>query len=494
MFIPHTSISRFHCIITNEDNKYHLNDLDSKNGTFINDQRITHKILKDGDMIRLGNFIKILFKHKTAGEKPMEVLDDDPKKSDISFISAGDFSESKIINIGAGDRSIDSFERAHKGLKALFRVTNALHISEFEEAVFQEILSSLKNAVSAERLFILDYDTNSREIEIRHFLGDRPGKHVQFSRTILDEMFLRNEVVLSRDCIVDERFSFAGSVIGARIKSVICAPLQWQEEHYGILYLDHRIETDAFTEEDAKLVAVIARQASQTLRRQKLTRDLGELFTSTIRTLVAAIEVKDPYTCGHSERVTKLSLALADAVVVNANQRKNIELSALLHDVGKIGIPESVLHKNGKLDSSEMDVIRNHPSIGYTIVDNIKNAKNISQGVKYHHERFDGKGYPEGLVGSKIPLIARIISIADAFDAMTSTRSYRIALSIESALAEIKVNAGTQFDPDLVKAFVGIVTNWDKDDLEKTSTITNIWLEEYGLTRETASTTTSDDQ
>jgi len=478
VYIQHPSISRFHCSIVYKNGFYRLKDLGSKNGTFVNDQHIFQLNLKNGDMIRLGESTMILFEQEEE-VSPVEVIDKEYFSSGMSFIAADALGETQMINLGIGERSIVSYEKAHKGLKALFRVTNALHICEFGEAVYKEILHSLEGVVSAERLFLLGYDPDDREIEIRQYIGPKHRGKVQLSKTILDETLLRKKVVLSHDCLVDERFSAAGSIIGSSIKSVISAPLQWQDEHYGILYLDNRVEAGAFNEEDAKLVAAIARQASQTLRRQKLTRDLEELFTSTIRTLVAAIEVKDLYTCGHSERVTQLSLAIADVVIADADQRKNVELASLLHDVGKIGIPVDVLHKNGKLNDSELAMIKNHPAMGYKIVGHIQNASHIALAVKHHHERFDGKGYPDGLAGDQIPLISRIIAIADTFDAMTSTRPYRLALTVEKALEEIKRNAGSQFDPEFTNIFVAILTNKDPKDLDNSRATTTEFLQEY---------------
>lgn len=178
------------------------------------------------------------------------------------------------------------------------------------------------------------------------------------------------------------------------------------------------------------------------------------LFLGSIEALAAAIEAKDRYTCGHAKRVSHLSEMLARAVGLSAGDCETIRISGLLHDVGKIGVPEAVLCKTGRLADDEFAAIKLHPEIGHRILKDIPQLAAALPGVMHHHERFDGKGYPHGLSGEAIPLMARIMAVADTFDAMSSTRSYRPALPREKVLAEIERCGGTQFDPGLARAFV----------------------------------------
>ncbi len=181
---------------------------------------------------------------------------------------------------------------------------------------------------------------------------------------------------------------------------------------------------------------------------------LEELFLSTILALASAVDAKHPYTRGHSERVTRYSMAIAQEMEMDKSAFKDLQISALLHDVGKIGISENVLDKNGKLTDDEYDMIKQHPSIGARIVGKIVNSEKIVPGILDHHERYDGKGYPNGKKGEEISLFGRIIAVADTFDAMTSTRAYRKALPFQIAVEEIVYNSGYQFDPKIVKFFV----------------------------------------
>lgn len=187
-----------------------------------------------------------------------------------------------------------------------------------------------------------------------------------------------------------------------------------------------------------------------------ILKDLKELFYKTIKSISFALDAKDPYTHGHSLRVTLYSLILANELNLDDQLLEEIETAGLLHDIGKIGIPQSILCKPGKLTDEEFEVMKSHPVQGEKMVVNIKKLKIIANWLRTHHERWDGKGYPSGLKGEEIPISARIIALADTYDAMTSTRSYRKALDHEVAIEEIKRCSGSQFDPKLAEIFVGL--------------------------------------
>ncbi len=185
-----------------------------------------------------------------------------------------------------------------------------------------------------------------------------------------------------------------------------------------------------------------------------ILKDLRELFYKTIKLIASALDAKDPYTHGHSLRVTMYSLILAKNLNLDDTTLEEIETAGLLHDIGKIGIPQSILCKPGKLTDEEYEVMKSHPAQAEKMLMGIKKLTVVSNWLRCHHERWDGKGYPNGLKGEEIPISGRIIALADTYDAMTSTRSYRQALSHETAMAEIKRCAGTQFDPVLADLFI----------------------------------------
>ena len=201
---------------------------------------------------------------------------------------------------------------------------------------------------------------------------------------------------------------------------------------------------------------------------QKLTETNHKLYESLsaldesqniIFTLALALESKDSYSHGHSERVTEYALELAKFLNLNEVSQVNLYRASILHDIGKIGIPDAILNKPGTLTSEEWSIMKSHPERGETICSKLNFAREILPIIRHHHERYDGNGYPDGLTGENIPFLARIISIADTVDAITSSRPYRSAGTFELALKELKKGSGTQFDPDLVVAFVSLYNN-----------------------------------
>jgi putative nucleotidyltransferase with HDIG domain len=207
---------------------------------------------------------------------------------------------------------------------------------------------------------------------------------------------------------------------------------------------------------DLRLLEAAATYVGAFMENAALYSAQERLFLGTVESLTAAIDAKDPYTCGHSRRVATLAAQLASALGMQADDVERVRVAGLVHDVGKIGIPEGVLTKQGRLTDEEFDLIKQHPVIGYRILKDIALLKEVLPGVLYHHERFDGRGYPRGLAGGEIPLIARILALADTFDAMSSSRSYRPAVPRDKILEELRRNCGTQFDPELLPVFLAM--------------------------------------
>ena len=207
---------------------------------------------------------------------------------------------------------------------------------------------------------------------------------------------------------------------------------------------------------DLKMFEAAAGYVAILLENATLYEDQHEMFLGTVRALTASIDAKDPYTRGHSERVADLAASLARAMGLSSDEVERIRIAGLVHDIGKIGMPEHILRKPGKLTDEEFGVMKKHPEIGHHILLDIPQLAYVLPGVLHHHERYDGRGYPHGLAGEDIPMSARIIALADSFDAMSSNRTYRSALGRTKVLSEVRNCGGTQFDPRMAEIFVGM--------------------------------------
>jgi len=247
----------------------------------------------------------------------------------------------------------------------------------------------------------------------------------------------------------------------------VCIPSYFRDDLLGILLLGSKKSGRSFARKELDFFIALASDVAMAIRNAQLFGELEleldkrkRLFIHTTVALAAAIDAKDHYTHGHTARVTNLALSIAkklsqkNRTEFNEKFLEHLHIASLLHDIGKIGIPESILNKEGPLDEEEKKKMQEHPLVGVTILQPIKELEDSVLGVKYHHEKYDGSGYPEGLKGSQIPLIASIISVADSFDAMTTDRPYRRGLSKEEAIEEIRRVNGMQFDPQVGSALI----------------------------------------
>lgn len=264
------------------------------------------------------------------------------------------------------------------------------------------------------------------------------------------------ESLLVPDCSRDPRF-FKGADEKSRFvtRNIVAVPLIARGETIGVMEVLNRFE-GTFDSGDLMFLQALSHQGAVAIQNAQLFRDVEAGFLSTVQALAQAVDAKDSYTAGHSGRVTEYSVLIAIQLGLDPEIIRRVRLSGLLHDVGKIGIADSVLGKPGKLTDEEFTVMKSHPAVGGNILAPVAQLADVIPGVVSHHERFDGRGYPRGLKGEDIPLLGRIIGVADAFDAMTSHRVYRPRLSDETALNELNKNSGTQFDSRMVEAFLAV--------------------------------------
>lgn len=362
--------------------------------------------------------------------------------------------------------------QTYEELVLLHRLSTNMKVTEADSNYLQMACDSLTEIVFVEGIAILLEKIIDDE---RHWViaagsglidMDEQASSVLYSR-LTDEINSGKEALLDSD--VDSPFKYDWQ---GRIKNIIAVPLfskdkaesQFSSKNkncstvMGFMVAINRIGKQDFDSTDAKLFNSVAGGCAVFIENGRLFKDLKELFIGSLKALTSSIDAKDTYTHGHSERVAYISRWIAERLSrqesLDEEQIHKVYLAGLLHDIGKIGIEETVLRKDGKLTEQEYDRIKKHPSIGAGILREIHQMRDIVPGVLCHHERVDGRGYPNGLVGEEIPLTGKIVGLADSFDAMTSKRTYRDAMSVEQALAEIEKGLGTQFDEKIGRIFL----------------------------------------
>ncbi|MDP3939946.1 MAG: response regulator [Deltaproteobacteria bacterium] len=234
-------------------------------------------------------------------------------------------------------------------------------------------------------------------------------------------------------------------------------PIKVRGATKGLIFTGPKITSEEYNDYDLDMMMYVANSAGIGLENARMFKQLQITYVSTLRSLISIIEAKDTYTRGHTERVASYANAIAARLKLEEEHRRRVMFGALLHDIGKVGVLENVLHTKGKLDEDEWKLLQEHPVVGARVVEKMEFLSGVAEIVKHHHESWDGRGYPDGIKGEAIPLGARIITVADSFDAMTTDRSYRKALSVDEAARRLEGAAGTQFDPRIVRVFVNYV-------------------------------------
>ena len=351
-----------------------------------------------------------------------------------------------------------------KRLQILYGIVERLHGTESLDAALGVALGEMGRFLGAKTgsLLLLDGPSRFRVVEAVGPHRDRirgievPLEESRVARYALEE----SRPILVSDVHENGRFEDDPVGIRYRPRSILSVPLFAQGEPLGVLNFGGDRRDVTFSDHDRKLVVTLGRQVAVALEKARLLEGLRRTVAESIRALAGAIEAKDPYTRGHSDRVTHYSRLIAQAMGLGARDLDIIVRAAVLHDVGKIGVPSAVLNKPSRLDQGEFRLIQRHPQVGVEIVREIQAMEGTLAIIQDHHERIDGKGYPRGLRGDEIALGARILAVADTFDAMTSDRPYRKGLPTEVAFDEIKRCSGTQFDPEVAQVFLEGAPGW----------------------------------
>jgi putative nucleotidyltransferase with HDIG domain len=349
-------------------------------------------------------------------------------------------------------------------LGALMGVGRTINSSLGLERVLEEVMDSLIELMRAERGFLMLRESNGELKEriarrIDHSNLDRDSFRV--SRTIVDKVAATGEAILTTNAQQDPRFENQMSVAAYQLRSILCAPLKIKDRLIGVIYVDNRAHAGIFQERELGLITAFADQAAVAIDNAQLfdglqasNKELQDAYKATLEGWVQALDMRDKETEGHTQRVTILTLRLAESMGVTGEQLTHIRRGALLHDIGKMAIPDSILLKPGPLTNEEREVIQRHPVYAYEMLRRIDFLLPAIDIPRYHHEKWDGTGYPDGLQGEDIPFAARIFPVIDVYDALVSDRPYRRALPSNEVREHIRADAGKHFDPQVVEAFM----------------------------------------
>jgi len=458
------SVSRHHCTVEVHGERLTVTDLESANGTFINEQPVAQGTANPGDTVRLGSMVlevrgPALSQPQVPTGRFQTVMGG--RADDIESVIRKRFDPAQHEWLAPPTAQLDVgvLRRAQRHLTAIHRVSELLATARGLQGLSESTLRVILEVTEADRAALLlrrsDPETGDPEVAAAR---SRVETDAQFtvSRTLVADVIEKGVSTFAHDASSDARFSGGDSVITQHVRSVMCVPLRTTDQILGALYVDSLSGAGRFNEADLELLAAIGNQAGVVLHRVRLMNELQQLLLDTIRAIAATIDAKDGYTHRHSERVALLSSHIAAALGMSETERETVHLSALLHDVGKIAVPDSILNKPGRLTPEEFEEMKQHPTHGARILANIQSPsiKAVLPGVQYHHEKWDGTGYPEGLTGDAIPVLGRVLGIADFIDALNSARPYRPAVPMDETIGLIRNGSGTHFDPQIADLVV----------------------------------------
>jgi putative nucleotidyltransferase with HDIG domain len=354
------------------------------------------------------------------------------------------------------DSLAEALSQSFEEISLLHNVGDVLRVTRPVRGMLEYVCAELRETTGAEAAvaYLPGADGEAAETVVCGCLPLLASDLPDLFDELLDGLDAEGNVLINNHC----RQSPALARFSKALNRLVAVPVALGEGTRGAMAALNR-SGEEFGSPDAKLIRSSANASAVFIENRRLYNELQQMMLSLVRALVSSVDAKDPYTCGHSERVSVTSREIARQLALDDELIEQTYMAGLLHDIGKIGTPEAILRKDGPLQPEERRIINRHPEIGGHILSGIPKLEPVREAVIHHHERVDGNGYPAGLKGDAIPQSARIVALADAVDAMTSTRPYRPMLPLEHAVREVQQNKGTQFDAAVVEAFFRLDLN-----------------------------------
>lgn len=351
----------------------------------------------------------------------------------------------------------EELSKSYEDVYLYGRLSSLIKSMHFSYKDLGDLIGEIRDAVDADLVFVTLNRDHRRIIKQSPLIEQKQGG-ADFVDRLLGAVSAEKPSSADHYIIINDSRSVPGyrNLHDNPFRALLVSMLDGKKFYGWIGVISFNMER-IFRRSELRLIISIADQVSVVITNTDLYNELEQFIMNTVKCLVNAIESKDTYTRGHSERVSRFSLHLAEKMGLDKEQTGNLQWAAILHDVGKIGISEAILNKSAPLLAEEYDQIKRHPTEGYTILKPLAPLAGALPGILHHHERYDGKGYPDGLAGEEIPLLGRIIAVTDTFDAIRSNRAYRMGVCIESVMNVMKSVSGTQLDGHIVETFSEII-------------------------------------
>jgi HD-GYP domain-containing protein (c-di-GMP phosphodiesterase class II) len=358
----------------------------------------------------------------------------------------------------------DDLQKKVDELTTLYETSRALGSTLDLDTLLDSTLDAAMRSFSVDSGYLVLKDPTSADLRLRAWRGVADvAPDDRAVRSSMSEWVVRQgRPLIFNPAASSDDGGNVDSMTGAL--AAVCVPLHAADGVIGAIAVGSRDRTTRFTGDDVRLLSTIANHLTVAIGNTELYASLQDAYLATVRSLAAAVDAKEPYMRGHSERVAIYARATGERLGLSHDQRTALEMAAYLHDIGKIGISGSILRKPGPLDEEEIRTMRHHPLIGANILRPVVFPWSIAPVVRHHHERYDGSGYPAGLRGEEIPILARVLAVTDAYEAMVSDRPYRRCLTSVGAVEELRRCSGTYFDPRVVEALVQVLSDSDVDE------------------------------